>query len=264
MMRLEESAKAVPMEMMSLHPLDEGTVTKFMAALEGAADPEPAWRPWWPAQPSVLLERMRAGDERASNEITLALAYALGSATPSFAAPAFGLTLWEARVDRGVGMYLRPPARLFRDRGMELDVVRMMPIRVDINLGPMGGAYVPAHLVPKVKELLTDREQRMARRLREAELDPVVSLTLFREAVDYALDRGLGLFEALDAVGPAGESIFGGQVVIGSRDRVPKDERKRIDEISKPPKKPGLLKRMFGGAGDPASQNGHQPPSEST
>ena len=36
----------------------------------------------------------------------------------------------------------------------------------------------------------------------------------------------------------------------------------RIDELSKPPKKPGLLKRMFGSAGDPASQNGHQPPGE--
>ena len=247
------------MEMMSLHPLDERVLARFVAALGGEADPEPEWRPWWPAQPGMLLERMRAGDERASNEITLALAYALGSESPSFAAPAFGLTLWEARVDRGVGMYLRPPARLFRDRGMELTVVRAMPIRVDTNLGPMGGAFVPAHLVPKVKELLTEREQRMARRLREAELDPVVALTLFGEAVDYALERGLGLFEALDAVGPGGESVFGGEVVVGSRDRVPKPERKRIDELSKPPKQPGLLRRMFGAA-SPDTQNGHHPP----
>lgn len=249
------------MEMMSLHPLDERTVTRFMAVLDGKTEPDPAWRSWWPSQSAVLMERMRAGDERAANELTLALAYALGSAMPSFAAPAFGLTLWEARVDRGVGMYLRPPARLFRDQGMALDVVRTMPIRVDTNLGPMGGAFVPAHLVPKIKELLIDREERMARRLREAELDPVVSLTLFSEAVDYALEHGQGLFEALDAVGPAGESVFGGEVVIGSRDRVPKDERKRIDELSKPPKKPGLLKRMFGGD-EPASQNGHHPPGE--
>jgi hypothetical protein len=249
------------MEMMSLHPLDERVLARFVAALGGEADPEPEWRPWWPAQPGMLLERMRAGDERASTEITLALAYALGSEAPSFAAPAFGLTLWEARVDRGVGMYLRPPARMFRDRGMELAVVRAMPIRVDTNLGPMGGAFVPAHLVPKVKELLESREQRMARRLREAELDPVVALTLFGEAVDYALERGLGLFEALDAVGPGGESVFGGEVVVGSRDRVPKPERKRIDELSKPPRKPGLLKRMFGGdAAD--TQNGHHPPVE--
>ena len=247
------------MQMMSLHPLDERTVTRFMAALGGTAEPDPAWRSWWPDQPRVLLERMRAGDERASNQITLALAYALGGEAPSFAAPAFGLTLWEARVDRGVGMYLRPPARLFRDRGMALDVVRTMPIRVDTNLGPMGGAFVPAHLVPKIKELLTDREQRMARRLREAEMDPVVSLTLFSEAVDFALERGQGLFEALDAVGPGGESVFGGDVIVGSRDRVPKAERKRIDELSKPPRKPGLLKRMFGAADDPASQNGHHP-----
>jgi hypothetical protein len=250
------------MEMMSLHPLDERIVARFVASLRGEREPDPAWQAWWPSRAAVLMERMRVGDERASNEITLALANALGAEAPTFAAPGFGLTLWEARVDRGVGMYLRPPARLFRDAGMELDVVRSMPIRIDTNLGPMGGAYIPPHVLPKVKELLTSREQRMARRLREAELDPVVALTLFGEAVDYALERGQGLFEAQDAVGPGGESVFGGEVVIGSRDRVPKAERKRIDELSKPPKKPGLLKRMFGGADDPASQNGHQPPGE--
>ncbi len=250
------------MEMMSLHPLDDRIVARFVESIGGGAEPDPAWRAWWPDSSGVLMERMRAGDERASGQITLALAYALGSEAPTFAAPAFGLTLWEARVDRGVGMYLRPPARLFRDCGMDLAVVRAMPIRVDTNLGPMGGAYVPPHLVPKVRELLTEREQRMARRLREAELDPVVALTLFNEAVDYALERGLGLFEAQDAVGPGGESVFGGEVVVGSRDRVPKAERKRIDELSKPPKKPGLLKRMFGVGDDPDSQNGHHPPEQ--
>jgi hypothetical protein len=248
------------MEMMSLHPLDERTVARFVAAIEGEAEPEPAWRSWWPSGTGALLERMRAGDERASNEITLALAYALGSEAPSFAAPGFGLTLWEARVDRGVGMYLRPPARLFRDLGMELDVVRSMPIRIDTNLGPMGGAFIPPHLLPRVRELLDAREQRMARRLREAEVDPVVALTLFTEAIDYALKRGLGVFEALDAVGPGGESVFGGEVIIGSRERVAKAERKRIDTLSQPPRKPGLLKRMFGGA--PETQNGHHPPGE--
>src|SRR5690606_42120246 len=68
----------------------------------------------------IWLERMRAGDEPASNEITLRLAYALGTRHPTFAAPGFGLTLWEARVDRGVGMYLRPPAGLFRELGLDL------------------------------------------------------------------------------------------------------------------------------------------------
>jgi hypothetical protein len=247
------------MEIMSLHPLDEGTVERFVAAVRGDQPPEPSWRGWWPDQPRVLLERMRAGDERASNELTLRLAYALGTEYPTFAAPGFGLSLWEARVDRGVGMYLRPPARLFRDLGMDMEVVRTMPIRVDTNLGLMGGAWVPPHLLPRVKELLQSREQRMARRLREAEMDPVVALSLFNEAVDFALSRNLGLFEAMDAVGPGGEAVFGGEVIVGSRDRVAKSERKRIDELSQPPKKPGLLKRMFGGA-SPESQNGHHPP----
>lgn len=246
------------MEMMSLHPLDEAIVERFVAAVTGEAPPEPAWQPWWPRELPVLLERMRAGDERASTAVTLSLAYALGTRHPTFAAPGFGLTLWEARVDRGVGMYLRPPARLFRDLGLGLDVLRTMPIRVDTNLGLMGGAFIPAHLVPKVKELLETREQRMARRLREAEYDPVVALTLFNDAVAYALERNLGLFEALDAVGPGGESVYGGEVIIGSRDRVPKAERRRIDELSKPPKKPGLLQRMFNRE-SPDSQNGHHP-----
>lgn len=247
------------MEVMSLHPLDDQVVERFVTAVIGQSEPEPSWRPWWPAGTAELLDRMRGGDERASNEITLRLAYALGTQHPSFAAPGFGLSLWEARVDRGVGMYLRPPARLFRELGLGLDVLRSMPIRVDTTLGLMGGAFIPAHLVPKVKELLETREQRMARRLREAENDPVVALTLFNEAVDYALEHRLGLYEALDAVGPEGQAVFGGEVIVGSRDRVPRDERKRIDELSKPPKKPGLLKRVLGRS-DPDSSNGHHPP----
>ncbi len=246
------------MEIMSLHPLDDAVLARFIAAVTGDAPPEAAWEPWWPEQMPALLDRMRRGDERAANELTLRLAYALGRQHPSFAAPGFGLTIWEARVDRGVGMYLRPPARLFREFGIGLDVLRAMPIRVDTNLGLMGGAYVPSHLMPKVKDILETREQRIARRLREAEYDPVVGLALFAEAVDYALERGYGLYEALDAVGPGGEAVFGGEVIIGSRDRVPKAERKRIEDLSKPPKKPGLLKRMLG-RDDPASVNGHRP-----
>lgn len=249
------------MEIMSLHPLDDQVVERFVTAVMGDVPPEREWQQWWPDQTPVLLERMRAGDERASNEITLRLAFALGTQYPTFAAPGFGLSLWEARVDRGVGMYLRPPARLFRELGLELDVLRSMPIRVDTSLGLMGGAFIPAHLLPKVKELLEIREQRMARRLREAEYDPVVALGLFNEAVDYALERGLGLYEALDAVGPGGEAVFGGEVIVGSRDRVPKAERKRIDELAKPPKKPGLLKRVFS-RDDPANANGHHPPDD--
>ncbi|MDQ4043938.1 MAG: hypothetical protein M3173_00610 [Chloroflexota bacterium] len=243
---------------MSLHPIDDAVVSRFMATVTGDAPPQATWQPWWPDRIPVLLERMRAGDERAANEVTLRLAYALGTEHPTFAAPGFGLTFWEARIDRGVGMYLRPPSRLFREFGLELEVLRTMPIRVDTNLGLMGGAFIPAHLVPKVKELLETREQRMARRLREAEYDPVVALTLFNEALDYALEHGMGLYEALDAVGPGGESVFDGVVVIGSRDRVPKAERKRIEELSKPPKKPGLIQRMLG-RGGPESANGRLP-----
>lgn len=246
------------MEIMSLHPLDDRVLRRFVDAVQGDVPPDELWTGWWPSEPSAILTRMRDGDERAANEITLRLAYALGAVHPTFAAPGFGLTLWEARVDRGVGMYLRPPARMFRELGMSLDLLRDMPIRVDMSLGLMGGAYIPAHLIPNVRDLLDSREQRMARRLREADYDPVVALSLFQEAVVYADENKLGLFEALDAVGPEGQAVFGGSVIIGSRNRVPKEERKRIDEMARPPREPGLLRRVFGKSASVRS-NGHQP-----
>lgn len=249
------------MELMSLHPLDDRIVATFTRAALGETTPDRAWEPWWPRDVPVLLERMRVGDERAANQLTLALAYALGTAHPTFASPGFGLTMWEARVDRGVGMYLRPPSRLFRELGVELDLIRSMPIRLDPAMGMMGGAFIPSHLILKVREVIDDREERIARRLREAEYDPVVALGLFREAIAYAEAHGLGLFEALDAIGPDGQAIFGGTVIVGSRNRVPKDERKRIDKASEPPKKPGLLSRVLSRQQGPSS-NGYHPPEE--
>jgi hypothetical protein len=246
------------MELMSLHPLDDHIVDRFTQAALGEVSPEDGWQAWWPQGIPVLFERMRTGDERAANELTLALAYALGTTHPTFTAPGFGLTMWEARVDRGVGMYMRPPSRLFRDLGVELEVIRAMPIRLDTAMGMMGGAFVPSHLIPKVREIVDSREERIARRLREAEYDPVVALGLFREAIAYAEKHGLGLFEALDAVGPDGQTTFGGTVIIGSRERVPKDERKRIDRASEPPKKPGLISRILGRQ-QASSSNGHYP-----
>lgn len=246
------------MELMSLHPLDDRIVARFTRAALGEVSPDDSWRAWWPQGIPVLFERMRTGDERAANELTLALAYALGTAHPTFTAPGFGLTMWEARVDRGVGMYLRPPSRLFRELGFELEVIRTMPIRLDPAMGMMGGAFIPSHLIPRVREIVDSREERIARRLREAEYDPVIALGLFREAITYAEEYGLGLFEALDAVGPEGQTNFGGTVIVGSRDRMPKDERKRIDKVSEPPKKPGLISRVLGRQPQSLS-NGHYP-----
>ncbi len=249
------------MELMSLHPLDDRIVARFTRAALGEAPPGSSWERWWPRELPVLFARMRSGDERAANQLTLALAYALGTAHPTFAAPGFGLTTWEARVERGVGMYLRPPSRLFRELGVELEVIRTMPIRLDPAMGMMGGAFIPSHLLPNVQEIVDSREERIARRLREAEYDPVIALGLFREAAAYAREQGMGLFEALDAVGPEGQAIFGGTVIVGSRDRVAKDERKRIDRVSEPPKKPGVLSRMLGRQ-QGAAANGHHPPGD--
>lgn len=247
------------MELMSLHPLDDHIVARFTRAALGDALPDESWHSWWPEGIPVLFERMRTGDERAANEFTLALAYALGTSHPTYTAPGFGLTMWEARVDQGVGMYLRPPSRLFRDLGLDLQVIRAMPIRLDPAMGMMGGAFIPSHLIPSVREIVNSREERIARRLREAEYDPVVALGLFREAISYAEEHGLGLFEALDAVGPEGQTMFGGAVIVGSRDRVSKDERKRIDKVSEPTKKPGLIRRVLGRQ-QQSSANGRFPP----
>src|SRR5665811_1854063 len=84
------------MELMSLHPLDDHIVTQFTKAALGEVAPEPDWESWWPQRLPVLFERMRAGDERAANQLTLALAYALGTRHPTFVAPGVGLTVWEA------------------------------------------------------------------------------------------------------------------------------------------------------------------------
>lgn len=238
------------MELVSLHPFDPDVASRYVRALGGAEAPAPAWRPWWDSTLAGALEGVRRGDEEAANVVTLGLARALAQEQPVFAQEGFGLTTWEARVDRGVGMLMRPPSRLFVDAGLDRELVQAMPIRLDLQRGLMGGAYVPARLVGDLHELLEFRLDRMARRLHEAEYDPVAMLGLMFEAVDYARERGLGLYEALDVVGP---TLPGMVVVEPNPKRLDRELRQRIEVAIKPKKGPGLLARLLGRGGGGAA-----------
>ena len=145
-------------------------------------------------------------------------------------------------------MLLRPPSRLFVETGLDVTAARAMPIRLDLSRGLMGGAFVPAHLVPELEALLERRLERFLRRFAEAELDGVAAVGLLIEASAAARARGVGLFEALDIVTlDAPESDPPGAVVVtGDRRRLDKALRKRLEEAAKPPTQPGVVARLFG------------------
>jgi hypothetical protein len=244
-------------EAVSLHPLDPDLVARFAAAVAGTGDArslvpsDPAWGERTVAAARRGYERARRGDELGANTVSFALAQVLATAHPTFLAPSAGLTIWEARIDRGVGMLLRPPSRLFGEAGLDLAAARAMPIRLDLGLGTMGGSHVPARLVPDLRRLIEERTVRLLRRLDEAELDPVATLGLMIDAVAYAAERGLGLYEALDVItleAPEADPP-GARLVAPDRRRLDPALRRRLEEAAKPPKRPGLLARLAGRRG---------------
>jgi hypothetical protein len=145
------------MEVVSLHPLDLEVVRRYVAVL-GGAPVEPAWNGWFSESLRADLARARGGDERAANRITHGLAFALGHSAPIFTGPAFGLSFWEAQVDRPIGMLMRPPSRLFMEAGLDRAVAREMPIRIDMLHGMMGGAWIPARLIEQARSGLCTRQ----------------------------------------------------------------------------------------------------------
>ncbi|HWV25149.1 MAG TPA: hypothetical protein VNZ58_13235 [Thermomicrobiales bacterium] len=211
------------MEMMSLHPFDPEVAGRYVAAVKGEAEPDAAWRSWWTPSLREAVGEMASGNESASNRLTLGLAWALASEYPSFTQMGFSLTTWEARVDRGIGMLMRPPSRLFVDAGLERSAVLSMPIRLDMmGGGMMGGAYVPAQSMARLAEVTDSHLERMAKRLHDAENDPYAVLDLMQRAISYAREQGLGLYEAQDAIGTA--SVPGLRLVEAS-------DRKRMDPV---------------------------------
>jgi hypothetical protein len=192
--------------------------------------------------------RARTGNEAGANAVSFGLAQLLATAGPSFAMHGLAFTPLEARIDRGVGMLLRPPSRLFVEAGLDVTAARAMPIRLDLSRGLMAGAFVPARLVPDLEALLDRRLERFLRRFAEAELDGVAAVGLLLDACTAARTRGVGLLEALDVIAlDAPESDPPGAVVVpGTRGRLDKALRKRLEEAAKPPKQPGLISRLLG------------------
>ncbi len=227
------------MDLCSLHPVTLDDARAFLAAV--AASP--------PARLAAIPEASKGYPSALGH----AFASYLADRSVSFVLPGVGLSTWEVRVDRGIGMLLRPPSRLFAEAGMPAEAARRLPIRLDAGGGMMAGAYVPASLIPQLDELLTSRLERQARRLAEAEIDAVPILGLLLEAVAAARAGGTGLIEAADVFGIA--EMRGG-VVLADAKRVDKALRQRIELAIKPPKEPGTLGRLFGRRRQPTLPDG--------
>ncbi len=237
------------MELCSLHPYDPATVERYVAVVQGLAEPPRAWAGPWLDDARRGLAAARAGDEERANALGYGLALALSAEHPSFAKDGFGLTVWEARIDRGIGMLLRPPSRLLIEAGLDPAAARTLPIRLDLHRGTMGGAFVPPRLVPDLSTLLDTRTERLARRLQEAEFEPISTLGLLFEAVTYAHERRLGLYEAMDTVLPdlTAGLLPNAQVFGPDPRRLDKALHRTLVNAAKPPRKPGLLARLRGG-----------------
>ncbi len=257
------------MQPSALHPFDPALAVPFVQALSGGSpNAIPGLDPGWSSHVTRAalqgMERARQGQERGLHEVTAAFGQAAAAQHPSFAHEGLSLTSWDAQIDRGAGMLMRPPARLLIEAGLDPALGRRLAIRLDFTLGMMGGAYVPPRLVPQLATLLEHRFDRLVKRLVAAEMDPLPYMSLLIEAVDYANERGLGLYETLGVIVPeAPESVPpGGQLVLYDRKRIDPDLRKRIELAAKPPKEPTRLARLLGrGKQTPLDdfppQNGH-------
>lgn len=223
--------------MFSLHPVTTEDVSAFLAECAAGQFETGALR-----RGAFGLEMLERADGRGPGVVGQALAVYLTERWPSFVLPDVSLTRWEAAIDRGVGMLLRPPARLLIEAGMGRELAQRFAIRLDHDGGMMVGAYVPAQLIAQFETLLEERLEREARRLIEAEVDPVANLGLMLHALAYAREHGTGLIEAahiVEGLDPATP------VFVADRKRLPKDLRHRLEEAAKPPKEPGRLARLF-------------------
>lgn len=164
---------------------------------------------------------------------------------PTFAADGLSLTAWEARIDRGLAMLLRPPSRLFIEAGLPIDIARRLPIRLDLHEGRMGGGYLPAHLANDALALIDRNLVRNVRRMSDAEMDAPRLQGLMTEAVRYASSHGMGLFEAIGVVVDSEPASWpaGRHVRVMPADKALLD---RIQTALKPPPKPGRFSRILG------------------
>jgi hypothetical protein len=243
-------------EFATLHPYDPRFVRDYVAAVRGdlpgaqLLPAAPEWANRELARAQRGYQRALAGDEVGANLVSHELARLLGAGMPVYFVPGAGLTQLEARFDRGLGMLLRPPSRLFMDAGLESTAARRMPIRLDASGGSMGGAFVSPALVPQFRAHIEARLERLARRMAEAEMDAPAYVGILLEAATFAESRGFGLFEAADVVVPGvTESEPPGLTLLQpDRKRLDKSLRQQLEEAARPPKEPGLFARIFRGA----------------
>ena len=243
-------------ELATLHPFDPAFVARYVAAVQGAMTAEellpaaPAWAERELARARSGYARAEGGNEAGANAVSYGLARTLAVVEPVFFLPGLGFTQLEAKFDRGIGMLLRPPSRLFDDAGLPTVAARAMPIRLDASGGIMGGAFMPPAQMPRFRDLLEQRMDRLARRMAEADLDAPAFIGVLLEVSTYAADRGLGLFEASDVVVPGvpASQPPGLRMIAPDRRRLDRDLRRRLEEASRPPKQPGLVARLLGRA----------------
>ena len=128
----------VGLEPSSLHPVSSAMVAEYLATLPDGLD-------------------IDVSTDSSQQALTGGLGAWLARRQPVFAADGLSLTGWEARVDRGISMMLRPPSRLFVEAGVAPERVRKLPVRVDLHGAVMGGCYIPSHLIPQVEERLDQK-----------------------------------------------------------------------------------------------------------
>ncbi|MGH2549235.1 MAG: hypothetical protein ACRDHN_07585 [Thermomicrobiales bacterium] len=257
------------MQPSALHPFDPAVAETFVLALDGRANItelpglDRAWSEQILSVARTGYERASLGQERGFHEITAAFGQAISALHPTFQHDGLSLTSWEAQIDRGAGMLLRPPARFLIEAGLDPNIARQLAIRLDFSHGMMGGAYVPPRLVPQLAALLDHRFDRLVKRLVAAEIDPFPHMSLLIEAVNYAQQNNLGLYETLGVVIPdaIGSIPPGARIVMFDRKRLDPELRKRIEFAAKPVKEPSkfakLLNRSKPSSDDLPSQNGH-------
>jgi len=256
------------MQPSALHPFDPQLATEFVRVASGhqasLTDIDPGWSDRVVHDARASFELARSGQARGFYELTAAFGQLVAAKYPSFAHEGLSFTAWEAQVDRGAGMLMRPPARLLIEAGLEPEVGRRLPIRLDFTLGLMGGAWVPSRNVPQLAALLDDRFERLVKRLVAAEMDPYPYMSLLIEAVRYAADRNLAIFESLGVVLPDEPASVppGGVLIAYDRKRIDPEMKQRIEIATRPPKTAGRLARLLGKGqqspiDDLPSRNGH-------
>jgi hypothetical protein len=232
------------MELFSLHPLPDdaaGTFLQLISTNRSSDDGNTTGS----LRDQFWYARLAGNPAPRPNDLSFGLGAWLATQHPVFAHQGLSLSSWEARVDRGSGMLLRPPSRLFGDAGLDPSIARGMPIRIEGGDAMMGGAFVPSRLIDHYFERLENNLERSVRRLYEAEMDGAALMGVIFEAARYAAQHRFGLYEVVDLLDGADAASWpaGARVVTKSNDKALND---RIRTATQPPKEPGLIARLFG------------------